>query len=231
VQGYIEQLRQDGFTILEEQIDEAQTLRFADMLCTVSQSKGRAAGVRNLFELLPPLRVFADSESLLSLLRPVIGERVSVVRGIYFDKHEYANWKVGWHQDLTIAVKKRIDVEGFSAWSVKAGINHVQPPVSVLEKMLTVRLHLDDTDELNGALRVFPGSHRCGRLSAENIADWKDHSNEVLCNVSRRAAMLMSPLLLHSSTKATTPTHRRVLHFEYAAEDLPCELEWYESNQ
>ena len=79
-----------------------------------------------------------------------------MVRGIYFDKRVDANWKVAWHQDLSIAVKAKAKIEGYGPWSVKAGITHVQPPVSVLEQMLTVRLHLDDTDETNGHYVLSP---------------------------------------------------------------------------
>lgn len=35
------------------------------------------------------------------------------VKGIVFDKTPAANWKVPWHQDLTICVERRIDVNGF----------------------------------------------------------------------------------------------------------------------
>ena len=48
-----------------------------------------------------------------------------------------------WHQDLSIAVKERHEVAGFGPWSVKEGVP-VQPPVEILESMLTLRLHLDD---------------------------------------------------------------------------------------
>ena len=48
---------------------------------------------------------------------------------------------------------------------MKEGIPHVQPPTAILEQMLTVRIHLDRTDESNGALKVIPGSHRQGKLS------------------------------------------------------------------
>jgi hypothetical protein len=82
----------------------------------------------------------------------VLRSGARVVRGIYFDKHKEANWKVAWHQDLTIAVHERADIDGYGSWSMKAGIPHVQPPVFVLQSMLTLRLHMDHTDESNGAL-------------------------------------------------------------------------------
>jgi hypothetical protein len=36
----------------------------------------------------------------------------------------------------------------------------------------------------------------------------------------------MRPLLLHASSPAADPRHRRVIHLEFAAEPLPGGLEW-----
>jgi hypothetical protein len=50
----------------------------------------------------------AKGSALRSLTEPVLGAGTRIVRGIYFDKHREANWKVVWHQDLTIAVRERM---------------------------------------------------------------------------------------------------------------------------
>ena len=180
---------------------------------------------------VPLTRELAISESLRSIVEPFLGSSARVVRTIYFDKHKDANWKVAWHQDLTIAVREKVNVEGFRAWSMKAGITHVQPPVSLLEHMLTIRVHLDDTGDANGALRVLPGTHRFGRLEPDQIQHWKQHQQLVVCSVKRGGVVAMRPLLLHSSLPALNPTHRRVLHFEYTSSDLPSGLEWFEESR
>lgn len=94
--------------------------------------------------------------------------------------------------------------------------------------MLTLRIHLDHTDESNGALRVLPGTHLHGRLDPAQISHFKQHLNPITCTVRRGGALLMRPLLLHSSTAAMNPTHRRVLHFEYSSVNLPGGLSWFE---
>jgi ectoine hydroxylase-related dioxygenase (phytanoyl-CoA dioxygenase family) len=109
---------------------------------------------------------------------------------------------------------------------VKDGVAHVQPPVEVLEQMLALRLHLDDCGPANGPLQVIPGSHKSGRLNARQISEWRDRQPAKICSVSRGGALLMRPLLLHASSPATEPKHRRVLHLEFAAEPLPCGLQW-----
>jgi ectoine hydroxylase-related dioxygenase (phytanoyl-CoA dioxygenase family) len=158
------------------------------------------------------VRDWAGSATVVDLLRPYFRVEPFPVRAIYFDKTPQANWSVGWHQDLAIAVKQRREVPGFGPWSVKEGIPHVQPPAGILEKKLTVRLHLDDTKESNGALRVLPGSHRFGRLTSEQIEELKPKLTEVVCSVSAGDVLLMRPLLLHASNRALTPSQRRVLH-------------------
>ncbi len=130
---------------------------------------------------------------------------------------------------MTIAVKEKRETVGFSAWTIKANIHHVQPPVSILEKMLAIRIHLDDADETNGALKVLPKSHKNGRLGASEIQDSRKINRIEVCNVKRGAAFLMRPLLVHSSSAGINPSHRRVIHIEFASENLPNKLEWYGS--
>lgn len=233
--NYSLQIERDGFAIFEDVIDSntlellEKELQHIEIDHLASKRAGKAFGMRNLMAAAPLTRELANSASLRSIAEAVLGNTARVVRAIYFDKHKDANWKVAWHQDLTIAVREQIEVEGFRAWSVKAGITHVQPPVAVLEHMLTLRVHLDNTDEANGALRVLPGTHRYGRLEPYQIQHFKQHQQLVTCSVPRGGILAMRPLLLHSSLPSLNPTHRRVLHLEYASVNLPPELEWFEA--
>jgi ectoine hydroxylase-related dioxygenase (phytanoyl-CoA dioxygenase family) len=234
--SYTSEIERNGFAILEDAVDSHKLtlieneLQHLEIDHLASQRAGKAFGLRNLTTAVPLTRDLANSNALRSIVQPVLGDTARVVRTIYFDKHKDANWKVAWHQDLTIAVREKVDVEGFRAWSIKAGITHVQPPVAVLEHMLTLRVHLDDTSEANGALRVLPGTHRHGRLDPDQIQYWKQHQGVVTCSVGRGGDVAMRPLLLHSSLPSLNPTHRRVLHFEYASVDLPARLEWFEKH-
>ena len=146
-----------------------------------------------------------------------------------FDKTPETNWKVSWHQDQTISVVEQREVEGFGPWSVKAGVPHVQAPVGLLERMLTIRIHLDDCGISNGPLRVLPGTHLSGKLSPSELARLRSERVEVTCAVPAGGAILMRPLLLHASSVSESPAHRRVLHIEYAAETLSGGLKWAEA--
>lgn len=232
--NYLQDIANDGFAVLDGLVDAAtiaslrHELERAGIDRIGSQRAGKAFGLRDLMNIVPFTRAFANSAALMSLVEPILGNGARVVRGIYFDKHQDANWKVAWHQDLTIAVREKVDVDGFRAWSLKAGITHVQPPASVLERMLTLRVHLDHTDKTNGALRVLPGSHLYGRLEPNDIEQWKQRREAVTCAVGGGGIVAMRPLLLHSSLPSLHPRHRRVLHFEYAGIDLLGGLEWLE---
>jgi len=172
------------------------------------------------------MRELSESERLRALVHPILGHKARVVRGILFDKIEAANWKVPWHQDVTIAVSRRTEADGYGPWSKKAGVLHVQPPTEILEKMLSVRIHLDECPQHNGALRVVPGSHRLGKLPATLPDGLIDGRSVVTCAAKVGGVLLMRPLLLHSSSAATLPTHRRIIHFDYASADLPTGVEW-----
>jgi hypothetical protein len=222
-----------GFTLLP---DAVAPTHVAALLCAIEaatahgdESVRRREGVyaiRNVLEVVPQAREFADSPQLRALVEPVLGTGCFPVRGILFDKVAGANWKVPWHQDLSIAVQERIEVDGFGPWSQKAGVLHVQPPARVLENMLTLRLHLDDCSHANGPLRVLPASHQDGKLSAQQIAQWRGRADKVSCVLPRGGVLLMRPLLLHASSASLEPRHRRVLHIEWAAHPLPGGLQW-----
>lgn len=191
------------------------------------QRRGRIHAIRNLLEAVPEVQELARSQPIRSIAEAVLGPAAFVVRGILFDKTPDANWKVTWHQDLTIAVKERCEAPGCRAWSDKAGIPHVQPPTDILQRMLAVRVHLDDCGPESGPLQVIPGSHRSGRLDAAEVSSWRATSRPALCTTGRGGAVLMRPLLLHASSPAEVPEHRRVVHLEFAAEELPHGIRWH----
>lgn len=197
----------------------------ADVLAPLALA-GRG-GVRNLLDTSPAVRALATSAAVRAVAEAVLGPHCFAVRALLFDKRLEANWKVVWHQDVTIAVRAPARVPGFEVWSEKAGVPHVQPPVELLERMLAVRVHLDDCGIANGPVRVIEGSHRVGRLSPGAIDHWRAHQPPVECLAERGAILAFRPLLLHASAPAVSPAHRRVVHLEFAAEALPPPLEWH----
>ncbi len=192
---------------------------------SVRVRRGTTYAIRNLLAAVPQIKSLAVSDQLLNIVKGVLGDQAKPVKGTLFDKNQAANWKVPWHQDLAIAVQDYVDVPGFGPWSIKSGTHFVQPPTAIVENMLALRIHLDDCSVANGALKVIPGSHRQGRLSPQQIAQYRQHP-AVICEVKAGDLVIMRPLLLHQSSAALQPNHRRVIHLEYAAGDLPGGLRW-----
>jgi len=218
-------LERDGFAIVPAVLDQS-TIAELRRDTTDRLSSAPSAGIRSLVSKVESVRLLSQSLAIRSLVEPVTGVGAKLIRSIFFNKSNETNWKVGWHQDLSIAVEEKVELAGFESWSVKDGVHHVQPPCEVLEQMLTVRLHLDDTNESNGALWISPGSHRLGRLAANEAADAPERTGKQLCSVNEGDAILFRPLLLHASRKAVSHNPRRVIHFEYSGASLPIPLRW-----
>ncbi len=216
-------LFQHGFEIHRGLLSESRLAAFRDEADSVAASAGSAC-VRHLRSRSG----LFDELGVSDLIYSLVPRGLRPVRSILFDKTADENWPVGWHQDLTIAVSEEKRISGYGPWSRKDGVPHVQPPAWLLANMVTIRLHLDDTPESNGALRVIPGSHRHGRISAKELSEFQKE-DAVVCECRSGDAMVMSPLLLHSSLRSAAPGRRRVVHIEYArASDLDPSLRWIE---
>jgi hypothetical protein len=148
------------------------------------------------------------------------------VRAVMFDKTPDANWAVAWHQDRTLSVASRIEVEGFGPWSTKDGVLHVAPPFEILARMITLRIHLDPVDATNAPLRAALGSHRLGRVAAEDAAARAAEHAVVDCLAQPGDVWAYATPILHASDRAEPPRRRRVLQVDYADFDLPGGLEW-----
>jgi hypothetical protein len=162
-------------------------------------------------------------EPRLSAVIPADGRPVQCT---LFEKRFDKNWLVALHQDLSIPVAERINSARCTGWSVKDGTLFVQPPMSVLEELVAVRVHLDNCDERNGALRVVPGSHQLGRLSPAQTREAREVRGDRRVPVAMGGVMVMRPLLLHASSKVSLDLPRRVLHFVFGPGTLPEGLRW-----
>ena len=214
-------LDEEGYGFAATRIDADVCDALAAALPPPERGRG---GVRNL--LAHPLVVAFLRSPAVRELAPLIGKPACAVKATLFDKTAAANWKVPWHQDRAIAVAERIDAPGFGPWSRKRGVLHVEPPAEVLASMLALRLHLDDCGPDDGPLRILPGTHRLGALSASSIAALAAERKPVTLTASKGDVLLLRPLLVHASSPARTPGHRRVLHIELARDDAAAPLRW-----
>ncbi len=183
-------------------------------------------GIRNAEKKIPTIKDLVNSSPFLEKARFILNGKPEIVRVIFFDKTPTKNWLVTWHQDKTIAVNSKAEILGWNSWSVKDGIYHVQPSIDVLNQMVTFRVHLDDANKQNGCLKVIPKTNNLGILSQQKINKITQQQTTFLCEVQAGDIVLMKPHLLHSSSKSTNPSHRRVVHVEYSSYKLPHGLKW-----
>jgi hypothetical protein len=174
------------------------------------------AGARHLLSV-PAIAALARDPRLIELAARELGCEPLPFGATLFDKSPDANWLVVWHQDTALPLVERREVAGWGPWSKKAGIDYAHAPAAALSRIVALRVHLDDSTWDNGPLRVLPGTHKSGVLSDEQIRDAARSIDAVACTVERGGVVVMRPLLVHASSKATAEAPRRVLHLEYAA--------------
>lgn len=179
--------------------------------------------IRQVMRHAPSLSRLVWNDRMRSLVRDLVGDNAFVSKSIWFDKSPGGNWFVGHHQDISICVARKVETEGYSRWTSKHGMIGVVPPVGILDRTLTIRIHLDRADTMNGALKVKPGSHRHGILR-----NTMDGMSEEECPMEAGDVMLMRPLLLHASMRSSGDAPRRVLHLEVTNVLLDGALEWGE---
>lgn len=221
-----ERLLRDGFAMISAFVGESTLKSLNADIESAGLTSSRSGGVRNLASRAPLVAEFATSTPIRTVLRAILGDEARLRRSILFDKTPGANWNLGWHQDLTIAVEQRANIPGYGPWTEKADVTSVQPPVSILEQMITLRLHLDPCTSDNAPLRVLGGSHVLGRLGATDIAREVTQRTPHVCTGEAGSLLVMRPLLLHASSPATDASHRRVVHLDFAACELASGLEW-----
>lgn len=224
-------LEQQGFDILTEMYSADEVER---ILITIQQASDNSTAFRKTADLfairqvlkeIPDLTALVLNGKLRTWINTNFGTGYFIVKSIYFDKPGNSNWFVAYHQDLTISVDKKIALEGFGPWTVKQEQFAVQPPADFLKNMFTIRIHLDDTDEQNGALKVIPGSHLT--ICRPEAID-RSTVLETICVVPKGGVMIMKPLLLHASGRTQNGKNRRVLHIEFCNKELPAPIQWVE---
>ena len=210
-------LEEVGYSITQHVLSHDECATLAAQLGDLEDLRSRA-GARHLIGI-PAVHDLANDARLLAIALSVLGSRAVAYRATLFDKSADSNWSVAWHQDTALPLRRRFEAAGWGPWSVKAGITYAHAPTSALERVVALRIHLDDSTATNGPLRVIPGSHRLGVLSEDQVGEIAHSSARVECLVDRGGVLAMRPLLLHASSRVTVPAPRRVLHIEYA-EDL-----------
>ncbi|WP_428742364.1 phytanoyl-CoA dioxygenase family protein [Tenacibaculum sp.] len=186
--------------------------------------------IRQLFVNNPAImEIVLSNDKFKRLISEVCEDDYFITKAIYFNKPAKSNWFVSHHQDISISAENKIEAENYTNWTNKKGQLGVVPPLEILENTVTFRIHLDDTDETNGALKVIPKSHSKGFIRVDEKFKVQEHGEEQLCKVRKGEVMLMKPLLLHASQKSISSTDRSVIHMELCNRNIP--MGWLEKKE
>jgi ectoine hydroxylase-related dioxygenase (phytanoyl-CoA dioxygenase family) len=216
---------EQGFKIESQFISPEIVQTLIDEITKLNEFKS-PHGIRNAEKKFDCIAKLANSEKIIAQARAILDEEPQLVRAIFFDKNPEKNWLVSWHQDKTVSVNKKYHIDGWGPWSLKDNTHHVQPSESVLNNMVTFRIHLDDSNADNGCLKVIPNSHTSGVLTQLEIDSLVKNAIFVECEANAGDMLIIRPLILHASSKAKLPKHRRVIHLEFSGYDLPNDVYW-----
>lgn len=226
------ELKENGYSILNDLYTESEIKR---ILTCIKESKNDESSflktkdlfaIRQLIKNNPELGDLLFNSKLVQLISSLYESDYFLTKSIYFDKPSSSNWFVAYHQDLSISVDNKFELENYVNWTLKKNQYGVQPPVQILEDTITIRIHLDNTDEDNGALKVIPKSHLYGIIRSNS--EYWNLDKEKICKVKKGGIMLMKPLILHASNRTTNGKKRRVIHLEFNKHNLAKPLNWLE---
>ena len=214
-----DQLECDGRVWFRNALSEAE-LQYFDTHCSTGSAPGeRLAWTAELDSIV-------GGGSMLSEMAHSLLPAADPVRLVAFNKSTDSNWLVPWHQDRVIAVREKMPVSGYVNWSNKTGTWHVEPPLSLLEKMIFARVHLDDTDKRNGCLELALGSHSLGHVNALEADEKARVLPHELCRARRGDVLFVKALCLHRSRPSKQATQRRTLRVDYSADAPAPPLQW-----
>jgi len=167
----------DGALRLRAALDASDLDRLERAIAGLPQEQ---AGIR--LRGLPALASFLVSPGpVWRVAAAVLGAAARPVRAILFDKTARTNWGLPWHQDRTIVVTDRVEVDGFGPWTVKSGLLHVAPPFDLLAAMVTLRVRLDAVPDGNAPLLIAPGSHRFGQIPERELTSVVQQCGTAVC--------------------------------------------------
>jgi hypothetical protein len=101
--------RGDGAQLFSAALSQLQVRTLLEIFAGLPQGRAglRLSGVTDLAPLL------AGSGEIGRIAAALIGPRANPVRAVLFDKTAANNWSLAWHQDRTVVVRKRREVDGY----------------------------------------------------------------------------------------------------------------------
>jgi ectoine hydroxylase-related dioxygenase (phytanoyl-CoA dioxygenase family) len=212
-------VRDAGYGLIPKVFGTPEVGKLLDGVERANLPRSRA-GVRHAMKNVSVADVARDPR-MMRIAREILGDAALPFRATLFEKLPDSNWLVAWHQDTAVPLVERVERDGWGPWSVKDGVIYAHAPATALERVLALRLHLDDSTKKNGPLRVLPGTQGLGVLTDDQIHALSESTEPADCLMPLGGVIAMRPLVIHASSKSQADIPRRVLHIEYAASVAP----------
>jgi hypothetical protein len=215
-----------GFTSAQRRISPGVRENLLHVLstCVDGTVRSRSGGVfaaRGVLWTTAELRPALRDGGFDALASDALGHPAFPIDALFFDKHPDANWCVPAHQDRLMPVA---DTHTHRTHQ-RNGLTYAEPDPLTLSALLALRLHFDRTTSETGALCILPESQHHGILSSADILS-KPIDGFTTCTAEAGDVLLMRPLALHRSSRATVAARRRVLHVVYATGQPKNGLRW-----
>jgi ectoine hydroxylase-related dioxygenase (phytanoyl-CoA dioxygenase family) len=203
----------EGFAIAERVFLPEEITRLREALCRFRGSPQDCTCLRHVLHH-PALREIASDPRLLALAEEILEARSSPITATLYQKTSSRSWVAPWHQDTVLPPPERSRHGG---WGGRPDDRARAPrsPEKTLGGVLALRLHLEDSTEDNGPLRVLPSTHLHGILDDVTIHRLAGSLSPVRCVVPAGGVVVMRPLLVHASSRVRGAMPRHVLHIEY----------------
>jgi hypothetical protein len=164
---WLRTVREGGYGLIPNVFESQEILLALEELARANLPRSRA-GVRHVMKNITVARMARD-ERMMRIARAILGEGAIPFRATLFEKLPDSNWLVAWHQDTAMPLIERRESAGWGPWSVKDNVIYAHAPAGALEQVVALRVHLDDSKQENGPLRVLPGTHTRGVLTDDEV--------------------------------------------------------------
>ena len=177
--------------------------------------------LESVLETLPDLKTLLINMNLKKIIES-LGEGYSLIRSAYFDNRVSKPEKTVWRQRRRLTFPVKIEGADYSNWQLEGDFFSAEPPARIMQDMVIVRIHLDDSDQNNGELKIFKGSHS-QILDHSAIKVITENGLPSNCGILAGGIQILKPFILQSETKRSRSKKNRIIELTFSSSDLPGE--------
>ncbi len=219
------QLYSNGSVVLNHVYTKREINRCSKMLYNFRKQKvddGEALfEIESVLSILPDLNPFLINLNLKKVIES-LGRDYSLMRSTFYDNRISKPESIVWQQRNRISLREKTETKGYSDWKSEDGGFSAVLPDQILQDLVVVRIHIDDSDENNGGLKIFKGSHS-QILDEAAIKVISENGLPSNCEILSGGIQIIKPLLLQSEFERKTSKKNRIVELVFSSIDFPGE--------